>query len=212
MIAAVASFAQAATGGGARPVEVRFEHAAPPDVAEHRRVFGCPIRFRARATGLSWPFAALGLALAGTDPKLGALIRVQPRACSPSVARARRWPRRCARQCVEGWKRRRAPGLAAASGRGRSRRRTLQRRLRDQSMSWPSSSTGSASSCQRAARRSPARHLANRVRAGFQPGERLPPRLRRIAGTTPRRYRLELAAAEDGGDAVACQRCHRFAT
>ncbi len=34
-----------ATGVDFAPVQVRFPHAAPADVSEHRRMFGCPLKF-----------------------------------------------------------------------------------------------------------------------------------------------------------------------
>ncbi|HYJ30592.1 MAG TPA: AraC family transcriptional regulator ligand-binding domain-containing protein [Allosphingosinicella sp.] len=198
MIAAIASFATAATGGAARPIEVRFEHQAPPDVAEHKRVFGCPILFRARSTGLSWPMAALGLALAGTDPKLGALIRVQ--AEGELAGRRRRAPLvETVRAAVrDGLERGAAPGLAEAAAAAGLGPRTLQRRLRDLGMRWTMLVDGVRIELARELLADPRLGISQiAFEAGFSQASAFHRAFRRIAGTTPRRYRLELAATEE---------------
>jgi AraC-like DNA-binding protein len=197
MMAAVVSFADAATGGAARPIEVRFEHEAPPDAAGHRSVFGCPILFRARSTGLSWPMAALGLALVDTDPKLGALISVQ--AESALAGRRAREPlvetmRSAVRDGLESG---RAPRLAAAAAAAGLGARTLQRRLRDQGMSWRALVDGVRIDLARELLADPRRGISQvAFEAGFSQASAFHRAFRRIAGTTPRRYRLELAAPE----------------
>jgi AraC-like DNA-binding protein len=52
------------------PLEVRFAHEAPPDVSEHERVFGCPVKFGAPATGLLMPAEVMDRPSAYAHPEL----------------------------------------------------------------------------------------------------------------------------------------------
>lgn len=49
---------------------VHFAHAAPPSVAEHRRVFGCPVRFGERTSEWLMERAWLDTPVAGAHPEL----------------------------------------------------------------------------------------------------------------------------------------------
>ena len=52
------------------PHEVRFTHDGPPDVSEHERVFGCPVKFGAPATGLLIPGEVMDRPSAYAHPEL----------------------------------------------------------------------------------------------------------------------------------------------
>jgi AraC-like DNA-binding protein len=52
------------------PLEVRFEHRAPPDTREHLRIFGCPVRFGVEATGMLLSPETLDRASAYAHPEL----------------------------------------------------------------------------------------------------------------------------------------------
>ena len=56
------------------PVEVSFAHAAPASAAEHRRFFGCPVRFEQPVIGVLFADADLGRPMHGADPTLAALL------------------------------------------------------------------------------------------------------------------------------------------
>jgi AraC-like DNA-binding protein len=59
-----------------RDLEVWFEHQAPADPSEYRRLFaGAAIRFRAPADGFVFGAAALDIKLRSADPKLHQLLR-----------------------------------------------------------------------------------------------------------------------------------------
>lgn len=56
------------------PAVVEFQHAAPLDVSEHRRLFNCPVKFGARENRLSFPSSFLSLQIARADASLCALL------------------------------------------------------------------------------------------------------------------------------------------
>ena len=56
------------------PATVEFQHAAPGDLSEHRRLFNCPVRFGAPANRLSFPSSFLSLPIAKADASLCALL------------------------------------------------------------------------------------------------------------------------------------------
>jgi AraC-like DNA-binding protein len=56
--------------------EVRFQHAAPPDAAEHLRIFGAPVSFEQTRNELVFDSGALALPVVESDPQaLAALAR-----------------------------------------------------------------------------------------------------------------------------------------
>ena len=61
MLAALLAFARRALGAPVRPRQVRFEHRAPANLAEHKRIFGAPVVFGADATEIVLPEAWLAL-------------------------------------------------------------------------------------------------------------------------------------------------------
>jgi AraC-like DNA-binding protein len=79
---APAEFAFAATVAHTRiplgvrwcPREVRFAAPAPSSDAEHRRFFGCPIRFDATTSAIVIDAATLALRMPGPDPELSRIL------------------------------------------------------------------------------------------------------------------------------------------
>lgn len=69
-----AKFVRLLTGGHWKPREVRFHHAMPKDVSEHRKMFEAPVQFRAPANELIFDKAALAFASRGADPELGEVL------------------------------------------------------------------------------------------------------------------------------------------
>ena len=56
------------------PTTVEFQHAAPADLSEHRRLFDCPVKFGASTNRLSFPSSFLSLPIAKADASLCALL------------------------------------------------------------------------------------------------------------------------------------------
>lgn len=198
MMAAIAGFAAAATGGGARLAEVRFEHRAPEMVDEHRRVFACPVVFRAAATELAWPAEMLALELVASDSRLGALIRAH--AETALLGRNREEPLlRAVRRAVrEALGQGRAPALAAAAAAVGLGPRTLQRRLRAQGVGWRALVEAVRIDLAKDLLADPRRGISQiAFLAGFSQASAFHRAFRRIAGTTPRRYRLGIGASEE---------------
>jgi AraC-like DNA-binding protein len=77
MLAAILAFVRHALGERVRPAELRFEHDAPGDLAEHARIFEAPVLFGAPATEIVFADALLARPLAAPDLVLGDLIRAQ---------------------------------------------------------------------------------------------------------------------------------------
>jgi AraC-like DNA-binding protein len=88
MLSALLAFAREATAEPLDPLEVRFEHRAPADLAEHRRIFLAPLVFGASATEIVFASTTFALPIPQADPILGGLLREQ---AQPVLAdRARR--------------------------------------------------------------------------------------------------------------------------
>lgn len=62
------------TGRPFTPRRVSFQHGPPPDIEEHRRIFGAPLAFHAAENGVEFDAAFLDVPLRGADPALGALL------------------------------------------------------------------------------------------------------------------------------------------
>jgi len=195
MMAALLTFARSAAGEDLRPVEVRFEHDAPADCRAHRDIFSCTLLFGAPATELLFGEAALARRLPAADPTLGELIRGQAeaaigrRSVGPPLLRALR------ALVLDGVRAGRAPSLetaAAALGLGP---RTLQRRLGEHGTSWRAVLDRERIGEAKALLADPRLGLARiAFRCGFSEASAFHRAFRRIAGTTPRRYRLALEA------------------
>jgi AraC-like DNA-binding protein len=56
------------------PVAIEFQHDAPEDLTEHRRIFDCPVKFRASVNRLYFEPSSLWLPIERADPGLCALL------------------------------------------------------------------------------------------------------------------------------------------
>ena len=56
------------------PTAVEFQHAAPADTSEHRRLFRCPVQFDAKENRLSFPSSFLSRPIAKADASLCVLL------------------------------------------------------------------------------------------------------------------------------------------
>jgi AraC-like DNA-binding protein len=197
MLAALVAFVRTGTAAAVTPAEVRFEHPAPHNPAEHRRTFGCPVVFRAAATEILFHAADLRLPMAGADPKLGALLSAQGvkalarEAAGAPVAQAVR------AELHQSMAAGRQPSLAAVARALGMGPRTLQRRLVADGLGWRDLVAEERIARARELltdRRLGLAQIAHR--AGFSQVSAFHRAFRRITGTTPRRHRLNLAAAE----------------
>lgn len=134
-LAMVLAAARAATGVGLVPKRVTFEHAAPSDDTEHRRLFGVRPRFGAEANEVVFDAEMLDLGMVSADAGLcdvldrhaTSLLAERPASAATTADRVRAALRRAlggGDPSLEAMAR--ALGLSA---------RTLQRRLRDEGTS-----------------------------------------------------------------------------
>ena len=56
------------------PTAVEFQHAAPANISEHRRIFNCAVKFNAPSNRLSFPSSFLSLPIAKADASLCAVL------------------------------------------------------------------------------------------------------------------------------------------
>ena len=199
MLAALLAFARRALGAPVRPRQVRFEHRAPANLEEHKRIFGAPIVFGADATEIVLPEAWLALTLAHADPILGQLMREQ--AQTVLADQVRREPlldalHQALRQAIFASSEIRLADLAAAVG---VEPRTLQRRLRQQGLTFRQ--VADEARVDVAKRLLEAADLALgqiAFRLGYSQTSAFHRAFRRIAGTTPgdfRRNAIRVGAA-----------------
>lgn len=198
MMAAVLAFARAGTGEDVRPLEIRFEHKAPDEAGEHKRIFGCPLLFGASATEIIFAREALSTPILRSDPTLGALMQHQ--AETVLAGRRRREPlldavRSQVENALEAGA---APSLEEVARRLAMGPRTLQRRLREQGWTWRLLCEGERIRIAKdllADPRVPLAQIAFRV--GFSQASAFHRAFRRIEKITPRHYRKRLSAARE---------------
>lgn len=125
---------QFTTGVDWTPDEVSFQHPEPPDTSEHRRIFGCPVRFSQPFNEYSFDASLLELPAIEADPVLFELLE---RHAEELLAR---FPRRGGqadevRRMLFEALRGGDPGLDAVARRLGFSARTLQRKLKDEGTS-----------------------------------------------------------------------------
>lgn len=136
MLCALITAIRSAVGARVAPSEVRFEHAAPADLSEHKRIFGCRLLFGAKATELVLEGALLDLPIPEADAGLERLVRNQAEIeLGRSLAEAP-WQQRVrslAGAAIMGNGDVSLAAIASAAGIGP---RTLQRKLRLEGRTW----------------------------------------------------------------------------
>jgi AraC-like DNA-binding protein len=117
-----------ATGVDWTPVQVCFPHAAPSDTSEHRRLFGCPLKFGHGRSELVLARNLLALPLVKADPVLLEIVEAQVLALFAKLPKAEATTdavrRFLAEELVNG-----QPKLEQLAPRLRMSARTLHRRL-----------------------------------------------------------------------------------
>jgi AraC-like DNA-binding protein len=135
MLSTMVRVGRGLTGVEWAPREVHFEHAEPPDVSEHRRIFRAPVRFNRPLTKLVFDASLLALPLVAADPALGSLLERHAEellANSPRLGAFAERVRRTIKESLPGGEARmeaacRTLGVSA---------RTLQRKLREEGTSF----------------------------------------------------------------------------
>ena len=114
---------------------IDFRHAAPKDTREHRRIFGCEIRFGAEREAILFPTAILKLPMPQPDPmmqrmmdELGQRLLIQAAATDDPLERARAYVSRQLTHALP-----KVEGTAQSLG---LTTRTLQRKLSERGMSF----------------------------------------------------------------------------
>jgi AraC-like DNA-binding protein len=74
LLTSMMKLAQYALGSEQAPLAVAFQHARPSDIAEHIRIFRCPVQFEWPANELSFPAVWLSVPLATADANLCAVL------------------------------------------------------------------------------------------------------------------------------------------
>jgi AraC-like DNA-binding protein len=198
MLAALLVFVRQAAGIALNPTEIRFEHRAPADLGEHRRIFGAPIRFRAAATEIVFAAATLALPIPEADATLARLMREQ--AQSALAEQGRREPfadqlRDRVKAAILAAEPVSMSTLAAAMGIGA---RTLQRRLRRHGLTFRAVAEGARIALARELLAEPGLALARiAFRLGYSQTSAFHRAFRRYAGMTPGAFRRALTAHEE---------------
>lgn len=123
------------SGRDQAPLEVRFRHPAPADIAEHRRIFRCPVLFGQADNALVFPRRLLALPLEQADSQIQRTLDAYAGRLLESIRRGDGVLER-ARQCLAERLPEQAVDLEALAGELALSPRTLQRRLRDSGLSF----------------------------------------------------------------------------
>jgi AraC-like DNA-binding protein len=199
MLCALVTAIRSAVGARLIPAEVRFEHEAPADLSEHKRIFGCRILFGAAATELVLPGDLLGLPIPEADAGLARLVRTEAEIRLGRNFGEAPWPRRLrslAGAAIMGSGDLSLPAVAKAAGIGP---RTLQRRLRLEGLTWRSlvDEVRVALACRLLEeRRLSIAEIAFRL--GYSRSSAFHRAFRRQTGTTPRAFRLSAGSVSPG--------------
>jgi AraC-like DNA-binding protein len=121
------------TGVRAVPLEIAFQHAAPPDRETLERFFGCPISFEAPRTLISFDESVLSRPLRHANETFRAALEEQARELAGALPSRRSWRDRARASLAEELPE--EPTLESTAARLRLSARTLQRRLRSEGTS-----------------------------------------------------------------------------
>jgi AraC-like DNA-binding protein len=124
-----------ATGKHWIPLQIRLPHAAPSDLSEHRRVFGCPLEFGSKCSELVFSRELLKLPMVKADADLQAILDAQVLAALEKLPRVEATTetvrRHLAAELCHG-----SPTLEQIAPRMNMSPRTLHRRLDEESTSF----------------------------------------------------------------------------
>jgi AraC-like DNA-binding protein len=117
------------------PLEVRFTHARPADVARHERLFRCPVRFSAPVTQVVMSAKFLERPLAGAEPLLSQLLEQQADAMLDRLAPSKTMHARV-RELLAGERDLRNAGAERSAKKLGLSVRTLARKLAEEGTSY----------------------------------------------------------------------------
>ncbi|BCR26763.1 AraC family transcriptional regulator [Aquipseudomonas alcaligenes] len=186
------TFGRWITGLQISPTEVRFQHPAPADTSEHRRIFGCPVLFGQADNALVFPKRLLSTPLGQADAQLRQLLDAhadrllgQLNQGHSVLDRARR---ELARQLPE-----QGADLELLAHSLQLSARTLQRRLREAGLSFSELLDETRQQLVLHYLRDPALELAEiAFLVGFSEAGSLARAFRRWTGQSPGAYRQSL--------------------
>jgi AraC-like DNA-binding protein len=137
MLALVCLAARRLLGREVDPLAVHFRHPAPPRLAEHRRLFRAPLHFAQAHTALVLPASLAEARLPQGDPGLLAVLERHADALLARLPQDASFPARVRRVLCEQL-RAGETGMESLARRLHLSRRTLQRRLQQEGLSFES--------------------------------------------------------------------------
>ena len=198
MLTALLSFTRQAAGISLNPTQVRFEHHAPAELGEHRRIFGAPIRFRSAATEIVFAKTALALPIPHADATLAGLMRDQARSALTKQARHEPFLAQVRDRLKAAILTSQPVSLSDLAQTMAIGPRTLQRRLRGHGLSFRTVADEVRVALARELLGDPSLALARiAFRLGYSQTSAFHRAFRRHAGTTPRAFRRALNAHEE---------------
>ncbi|WP_277052387.1 AraC family transcriptional regulator [Zestomonas thermotolerans] len=193
-LAAWLSFGRWISGLQVAPTEVRFQHAAPAEVSEHDRIFGCPVRFDQADNALVFPRRLLATPLGQADHQVRKALDAYAERLLGEL-RGASVPDRARRELVGLLGAERLPDLESLAGRLGLSPRTLQRRLREAGLSFSALLDETRQQLVLHHLRDPALELADiAFLVGFSEPGSLVRAFRRWTGQSPNEYRRRLPA------------------
>jgi AraC-like DNA-binding protein len=202
-MAIIVRFARIATGDAWTPREIHFEHAAPGDASEHRRIFGAPVRFRMPRNKLIFDSSHLALPLVGADAELCALLDRHAEELLAKTASRGAVSHRV-RQMLQEAMQDGDPGLEAVARRMGISSRTLQRKLKEEDTSHQDLLDEMRRDLSKRYLREPGMAICEvAYLLGFSEPSAFHRAFRRWTGTTPKEYRQSTGRRERREDAHA---------
>lgn len=188
------SFGRWISGLDIAPTEVRFQHSAPPDTAEHARIFRCPVLFDQPDNALVFPKRLLAAPLNQADAQVRGMLDAYADRLLAELNQGRsvldQARLELARQLPE-----QGPNLEAIAAALALSPRTLQRRLREGGLSFSQLVDETRQQLALHYLRDPALELTEiAFLVGFSEPGSLVRAFRRWTGTSPGEYRRHLCA------------------
>jgi AraC-like DNA-binding protein len=134
----VVQFCRVATGLDWVPLELHFEHSKPISTTEHARIFRCPVRFGRPVTKLVFSSSFIDTPLKSIDPALGDILAEQAEEMLPEDARGKAGFSARIEALIEDDLADGEPSVDAIAKRAGVSRRTLQRRLSEEGITFQS--------------------------------------------------------------------------
>jgi len=128
--------ARAVTGVDISPTVIAFEHDSPADLAEHQRIFRCPVRFSQARAELRFDIAVTALPVRTADPALVEILESHARAVLARLPTRQGFVPRVREAVAKALPRGSGAGLVDIAASLRMSARSLQRRLHDEGSTY----------------------------------------------------------------------------